>query len=394
MRYDVIVVGAGSAGFGAAVGAARTGKKVLLLDGNSSPGGVTVFSGCPVFTPYQSFEDKPPRGVFKEFLDRLGDRWGYFEGAPACKTSEFDASLVMTRILKESGVDMLFYATVTEAECSQDRIRSVTVFCCGRRLSFEADHFVDATGDAMLTDMAGGRTVTAPEDESMTKTVLFRVSGVSKFDKPGIRKIFSSLDFPYPWQDNFMGTRVGNDGNDILINLTAVRGNALDPFDRTRMDIELREQVDVIHRWLKEKVPGFENCRISAVAPVIGVRGSRFIAGRTVITCEDIDNDTPVSDPVADGRRSYGDHFVDRFRSPWAKNHVGTHRIPYASLIHEKIVNLVAAGRCISIEPRAATSIRYAPCCMATGQAAGVASALGIPAYSVLRDELVRQGAL
>ena len=52
MKYDVIVVGAGSAGFGAAMGAARAGKKVLLIDRNSTPGGSTVFCGTPVFTPY------------------------------------------------------------------------------------------------------------------------------------------------------------------------------------------------------------------------------------------------------------------------------------------------------------------------------------------------------
>lgn len=394
MRYDVIVAGAGCAGFAAAVGAARTGKKVLLLDGNASPGGVTVFSGCPVFTPYQTFEDQPPRGVFKEFLDRLGDRWGYFGGAPACKTSEFDAALTMTRMLKDARVDLLFYATVIDAACTRDRIESVTVFCCGRKMTFEADHFVDATGDAVLTEMAGGRTVTAEESESMTKTVLFRVTGVENFDKPRIRELFSSLDFPYPWQNNFMGTRVGCDGKDILINLSAVRGDALDPFDRTRMDTELREQVDVIHRWLREKVPGFENCRISAVAPVIGVRCSRTIVGRTVITCRDIDENTPVPDGVANGRRSYGDHFVDRFRSPWGKEHQGTRPVPYGALIPERIANLTAAGRCISVEPRVITTVRYAPCCMATGQAAGVAAALGIPSYDVLKTELVRQGAL
>ena len=39
-------------------------------------------------------------------------------------------------------------------------------------------------------------------------------------------------------------------------------------------------------------------------------------------------------------------------------------------------------------------TVRCAPCCMATGQAAGVAAALGIPSYDVLKTELVRQGAL
>lgn len=70
------------------------------------------------------------------------------------------------------------------------------------------------------------------------------------------------------------------DGKEILLNLTAVSGNALDPFDMTRMDTELREQIPVILDWARKKLPGFAGCRLSAVAPSTGVRGSRNIVAR------------------------------------------------------------------------------------------------------------------
>lgn len=393
MTYDVIVAGAGSAGFGAAAGAARTGKKVLLLDSNSGPGGITSFGGCPVFTPYLLKNEKPA-GVFREFIAELGDRCHSPAGRGTFNTSEFDVTSAMTRMLSRLHVDMLFYATLIEAAVSGNVIESVTVFCCGKKLRFSASCFVDATGDAVLTDLAGGKTRTADEEESMTKTVLFRVSGVKGFDREKVKALFPDAGFPYPQQDRFMAAPVGRDGEDLLINLTAVSGNAMDPFDKTRMDIELREQVAVIHRWMKEKLPGFEDCRISSVAPVMGVRGSRFIVGRTVVTCRDLDENTPVPDPVAVGQRSYGDHFVRKFAGPWHKMNAGTRGIPYRALLPEKIRNLAACGRCISIDPKIATAVRYAPCCMATGQAAGIAAALGIPGYEVLKKELVRQNAV
>lgn len=392
--YDVIVVGAGCAGFGAAMGAARAGKKVLLLDGNSGPGGTAAFAGCPVFSPYVPRTERPFSGVFGEFVEALGSRCRTPQGRITVNTSEFDVTLIMTRMLARAGVDMLFYATLTAAAVTRGVIESITVFCCGGKLRFSAPCFVDATGDAVLTDLAGGETVTATAEEAMTRTVLFRVSGVENFDREKIKTLFPTLGFPYPHQDRFMAVPVGREGEDILVNLTAVSGNALDPFDRTRMDIELREQIEVIHRWMREKLPGFEMCRIAAAAPVMGVRASRFIVGRTVVSCRDLDENTPVPDPVAVGPRSYGDHFVSRFAGPWHKMNAGTRGIPYRALLPEKIRNLAACGRCISVDPKIATAVRYAPCCMATGQAAGIAAALGIPGYEALKKELVRQNAV
>lgn len=394
MKFDVIVSGAGAAGFGAAMGAARLGKKVLLLDTNGAPGGTTVFGGCPVLTANAPFDKMEPKGIFREFMEALGERCHIAEGNITCNTSEMDISLLMTRFLKAAGVTMLFYATLIEAQTVSDRIRNITVFCCGKKHTFEADYFVDATGDAVLADLAGCPTVTPDDLESMTKTLLFRVNGVTEFDKPKLKKLFSQLDFPYPWQDNFMGTTVGSDGKDILINLSAVSGSALDPFDRTRMDMQLREQVDVIFRWMREKLPGFENCRLSAVAPAIGVRSSRNILSRRQFTCQDLNGDTPIHDGIAYAKCFYGDHFVRSFKSPWGNFQTGLRPIPYGALQAQNISNLLAAGRCIGIEPKAVTAIRLAPCCMTTGQVSGIACAMGIPEYKVLKQELLKQNIL
>ena len=150
MKFDVIVSGAGAAGFGAAMGAARLGKKVLLLDTNGAPGGTTVFGGCPVLTANAPFDKMEPKGIFREFMEALGERCHIAEGNITCNTSEMDISLLMTRFLKAAGVTMLFYATLIEAQTVSDRIRNITVFCCGKKHTFEADYFVDATGDAVL----------------------------------------------------------------------------------------------------------------------------------------------------------------------------------------------------------------------------------------------------
>ena len=389
MKYEVIVAGAGPAGFAAALGAAAAGKKVLLLDKNSGPGGVSVYCGCPVFSGIRDFEPEHIGGIAGEFAAAMQKR-AFIVRNLTLNSSEFEIGLCMTRMLRKAGVDLLFYATLTGAETGQGKIRSVTVSCCGNTLKFEADAFVDATGDAVLSRLAGVEILPTSPEESMTKTVLFRVSGVHDFDKMKLVGLFPKLDFPYPYQNRFMGTPVG-DGSEILLNLTAVKGDALDPFDLTRMDMELREQIPVIIDWMRAKLPGFENCRLTAAAPVIGIRASCNIRGREVITAADLDDGTAAAEPVAVGKRSYGEHYVNCFDSPWRKSTSGCYGIPYGALRPEHVDNLSVGGRCIGIETRAVSAVRLMPVCMATGQAAGIAAALGFPPYETLKQEMIRQ---
>ena len=388
-QYDVIIAGAGPAGFAAAIGAAALNKKVLLLDKNSGPGGVSVFCGCPVFSGISGFSVQNNSGVVGIFASAMADH-AFIQHNNTLNSSEFDIALCMLKLLKQAGVDMLFYADIVEANVHDGRISDLTAFCCGKKLVFSANSFVDATGDAVLSRLAEVDMLSSCNDETMTKTVLFRVSGVKNFDKSALIEAFSELDFPFPWQDRFMGTPICS-GNEILLNLSAVQGDALDPFDLTRMDIQLREQIPVIVEWARKKLPGFEDCRLSAVAPVIGVRASCNIKGKETITSRDLDENTPVKEPVAVGKRSYGEHYVRSFNSPWKSKASGKRSVPYGALIPEKISNLSVGGRCISIETKAVSAIRLMPVCMATGQAAGIAAAMDFPDYAKLKEELIKQ---
>ena len=107
MVYDVIIAGAGPAGFGAAMGAARMGKKVLVFDRNSGPGGVASYCGCPVFAGITSFIPENSGGAAGEFAQSMEDRSQIWISSKL-NSSEFSVSLTMTRLLKQAGVDLLF----------------------------------------------------------------------------------------------------------------------------------------------------------------------------------------------------------------------------------------------------------------------------------------------
>ena len=391
MEYDVVIAGAGPAGFGAAMGAARMGKKVLIFDRNSGPGGVASYCGCPVFSGLRSFvpeESGGAAGIFASSMQNNSMIWGDVK----LNSSEFSVSLIMTRLLKQAGVDMLFYVELTDVELCCDTITSVTVTGCGKHITIKGKSFVDCTGDAVLAHMAGAETVTGSAEETMTKTLLFRVTGVENYNRELCVKAFEEGNFPYSHQDRFMGTPVGEKGEDFLLNLTAVSGCAQDPFELTKMDLELKEQIPVVLEWAKKTLPGFANCHLVAVAPVIGVRGGRNIVGVEQITENDLRENTPVAEPVAIGKRTYGEHYVKTFVAPWAFwKGGGPREVPYGALRSVNITNLAAGGRGIGIEPKAVSAIRLMPVCIATGQAAGIAAAMGFPVYAELRQELVRQ---
>ncbi|NLF94152.1 MAG: FAD-dependent oxidoreductase [Oligosphaeraceae bacterium] len=410
--YDVVVCGAGPAGFAAALAAARCGAAVLLLEQAARPGGVAVTCGCPGLMGCSTGERQLASGIGEELIRRLNEI-----GAVSFKqrgvrplsgqtlnedvvSSEFAIALMMNRMLQQDGVDLLYYCTLYGCRTAGRQITAVDCFCAGEQLSITGKAFVDCTGDAILAKLAGYPVYAAASEDSMTKTVLFQVSNLQPFSRQELRTRFTALQktFPFPNQDNLMLHPVG-EGGAHLLNITLTAGDPLDPADLTRMDIELREQIPQALQWLRDNFPEFKDCVLDSSAARIGVRNGRQILGRETITCQDLNENTPVSEPVALGRRSYGGHGGSAFTQNWAQFNPGTRGIPYGALLSPAGDNLVVGGRAISIEPRAITAIRLMLQCFASGQAAGVIAAMTatqgrLPDYPSLRAVLLQQNLL
>jgi hypothetical protein len=412
-KYDVIIAGGGVAGWAAAIAASEAGAKVLLVEKESGPGGVATFSGCPVFMGFGETGKQCIGGLGECLMRRLdaihaladsadGQPLGDRPVTSIYTTTEPQLMLVLNRMLKEAKVDLLYYTMVSGVRCTNGMIEALELFFCGEKTTVRAPMYIDATGDAVIAAMAGCPVNTGATEDSMTKTVLFKVNNVSSFDKPDLRRRFSDIcragRFPYKNQDLFMGSRLGQ-SDEVLLNMSLAVGNAMNPHELTAMDIELREQIFVILDWLRHELPEFKNCKLVNIAPKIGVRAGRNIIGRENITCEDLINDAPVSEPVAVGRRWFGGHGINSFASPWEKGVHGWRSVPYGALKPQNIDNLLVCGRAIGVETRAITAIRYLSSCMATGQAAGAAAAISArngssPPYSLIKDELLKQNAI
>ena len=393
-KFDCIVAGAGMGGFAAAIAASRAGAKVLLIDKLPSAGGTAVYA----MTALLSGWPLPQRagGIADELAQVLQQRNGLRWRSGNAAFDENIMQLAMLDMLRDAGVKTIFNALVIRVESVGKIIKNITVQTGTKELIFEAKNFVDATGDASLSVLAGADVITPPVDKSMTKTLMFKVNNVKNFDKESIARRFSeklkTKKFPVVIQDRFMGTTLVRD-DEAILNLTAVAGDAADPVQYNAMYEELLRQIPEVTAWLKREFPEFEDITVSKISPVLGVRCTRNIISRRQLTMADVRNPEPPEEIVSLCGSYIGGHYVKGFASPWSGS-TGKMAVPYGAIRSCSFDNLLAAGRIIGIAPELVSAIRLNVSCMASGQAAGIAAALNIPPYEKLRKELLRQNCL
>jgi len=418
--FDVAVIGAGPGGIGAAVAAARGGARTLLIERSATPGGMATNGNCPNIMGYGSGGRQIIGGIADELARRL-DAAGHGRLkagrhpdpdpiadrpllSPVISTVH-GIRLIANRMLAEAGVERLYFASLVGAIREGGRVTAAAIDRLEGPALVKAKTFVDASGDAALVWRAGGRVHEAEPDEAMTKTILFDVGGAPDFEYDAARAAFMKAveekRVPVAIQTSFMSYG-GRLPGEVALNYTAVAGDALSSEDMTRMDVELREQVEEGVAWFRESVPAFADCHHVRSACTVGIRAGRSAVGRETITQSDIDDDAPVARPVAIGLRRYGDHGTKAFAAAWRKPVDGTRPIPFETLLSADFENVVMAGRSISCEQRMLTCVRYMAQCMATGQAAGTTAALSVAkggaladvGYDAVRERLVEGGAI
>ncbi len=391
VTYDVAVCGGGPAGVVAAVAAARAGARTLLIERYGFLGGNSTAAGV---NPWMSFHDyrgqQVIRGIGEEIVRRLRD----LGGTPGhvrdtigfvSRFVPLDHEVVkflFDVMLKEAGVDVLLHSFLVETGTSDGHLERVRVATKAGYIDFRARVFVDCTGDADVAHHAGNATWTGREADGLTQpmTMNFRVGGVEArpiadymrehpedfFEKTtwhdlepltgvfGFRRIWKGADLPIPRES-------------VLFFF---------PFDMTRAEQDGRRQVALLVDFFRSQVPGFRDTFLVSTPTQIGIRESRRVVGDYVLSDEDVMAGREQPDAV--GRCGYP---ID-IHSPTGRGtgHGTTEQpvydVPYRALIARDVDNLLVAGRCLSAEHAAHSSIRITPGCFLTGQAAGAAAAL------------------
>ena len=156
------------------------------------------------------------------------------------------------------------------------------------------------------------------------------------------------------------------------------------------------------HRFLHDRVPGFERSVIVATSPAIGVRESRRVHGDHRLTRDEVLGGRRFDDEIALCGAPIEDHGAGGDTAWQYVGESGVYGIPYRCLLPAGLEGLLMAGRCFSATHDAHASARSMATCMAMGQAAGTAAAMAAAASStpravaasVVRARLLADGAL
>lgn len=398
MLYDLIVVGGGFSGVGAAIAAARHGSSVLLLEQGGALGGAAVNCLVNPFMPNgtrlngaQAYTELT-QGLYQEIRDRLAADFSACSGR--CFHEEY-LKVVLDRMCKEAGVKVLFHSTLVAAEMAGETISSIQVMQRDGLNRFAAKYYVDATGDGMLAYLAGcpmrlGR----PADTlCQPMTLCFRIGNI---DIPTFQEHRSEMQKLYK---RFREEgKIQNPREDVLIFNTLVDGvlhfnttriikkNPVDPDDLSFAEMEAREQMIEMFHFLKDNIPGFEKAQLLFSAE-IGVRESRMVDGQYILSGEDLQACKRFEDVIACGNYDIDIHNpagsgTSHYYFPEGQYY----DIPFRSLRPLKADNLMVAGRCISVTHEAQASIRIMPICCALGEAAGVAASVAAKQNARLDD--------
>jgi hypothetical protein len=147
-----------------------------------------------------------------------------------------------------------------------------------------------------------------------------------------------------------------------------------------------REQALEYARFLKAKVPGYENSEIYGLSTFLGIRETRRVHGDYRVTRDDVLNAQQFDDQIALCGAPIEDHHSGdgtEWRYLPEGSAVG---IPLSSLRVKEASNLLVAGRCFSASHDAHASIRSMAQCMAMGSAAGVNAAIASTEHKSIRD--------
>lgn len=373
-KYDVIVIGGGIAGASAALAAARQNRQVLLIEKGAMLGGLATMGLIVFYNP--GIDDANGRklvgGISEELLHlsikysygSLPEAWKYrsdrIDGKQRYQTvfSPTAFALALNDLLTRSGVQILYDALFCDPEMDGSRCVGVAVETKAGRWFYEADCFIDCSGDADLFSRAGATCVQRRENDLSywsLSTSLHRMRDAIEKDDVG-KAIHVEMLGVSPYEKGYVAGKYPYYG------------------------IETPEEVSGFIRrgqeYAFEKLQSFDRTQecLVTIPSMADYRKTRAIVG--LYTLSEADRDHHFEDSVGCIREDLDPYLLE---------------IPYRCLVSEELDNVIAAGRIVSCDGTPRDTIRLIAVCAQTGEAAGIASSLVCETGQTVRSLDVRE---
>ncbi|UCB42462.1 MAG: FAD-dependent oxidoreductase [Dehalococcoidales bacterium] len=423
---DVVVVGGGPGGHSAAIAAARSGARTVLVERYGHLGGMST-GGIVIQIPHMSdgTEEQQIIGLTQEWLDRLDEvggclhpkrdeigssdeklvsYWQRFMGNTVRgrikQTAWVDPELlkcVLNDMVEESEVKLFLHSWGAQVIVDKNKVQGIIFESKSGRQAILGKVVIDGTGDGDLLPLAGAE-FDGELDPKLRSSMLALVFRLGNCDYQKL------CDFrerePERYQGlmaelaRVAGTRLlplPSPRNDVLwVNNWIPNLNCMNVEDVTTLEVEMRKMMLRGHEFMKKNIPTFENSFILDTASQTGTRGGRRLVGEYIVTQDDLETGKKYDDAIAvipRLRPVTQDDIRAGKELPEDTAHI---QIPYRCLVPVKVEGLLVAGRSFSSDMAANNMVNLIPHCIAMGQAAGTAAALAVKGDVNVRDIDIR----
>lgn len=443
LETDVFIAGAGTAGCIAAIAAARTGAKVMLVEKLPVPTGTMGNGGNTLYSFYNAEENpeiakRVVGGIAYELAKRCEKDNGSTGFLPTYDSKYPSPYMVIPNkeVLKAVLCEMLLEAEVTvylqtmlcDMVMEDSKIQYAIIENKNGRSAVKADMYIDCTGDGDIAKYCDLEQLENWQDYDQVcggpNSLPFALGGID----------FERALKEAPEVFKVQNESCDSDGNVRLRKYRLIHGNdperckelmdldiraftifsSLYPGEATsvnnskgvmtdasvaenlsRAEMEMRIRVNKMVNAMRKCIPGFEEAHLTWEAIQLGIRTTKITVCDKMITQEDINRCARFEDEIG----LYGFHDLAEKRPELRIKAPGYYGFPYRMLLPKGCDNLLMAGRCVTFDIEAHMSTRNTVGCMIMGQAAGVAAALcaakkctsrELP-YQDLREKLLEQ---
>ena len=427
IKYDVLIIGGGTAGCACAWNCARLGLKTLLLEKENYLGG--TITGGLVIPVMKSGQNQINTDFYKFLIKKMREQNAQitYQNNPGWFNPEV-LKQTLHNILYNEGVDIIYNSKIEDIETSMSHIKNITIpsnllsvnitsihtnnisIQNNKTLSvcIAANYFVDSTGNLFFSKKINCE-ILKNNYPSQPVSLRFIMRGVDlkKFgewllEADNDRNVTTvehigdhvHLSTAYTWDtdkhwalapyfDDAVANKVLKDTDRNYFQIFTVAGMSdglafncprlladYDLSDNKTLEFLYNEGKSAIKRlekFCKVYFPGFENAYVYKIADKLGIRSSDRIKGKYVYSIENLRSGKKFDNPALVSDYPVDVHSRGKNTSTLEAN--GEYQVPIESLMSVDYDNLYVAGKCLSADELAQGALRVQASCFSMGEA-------------------------